>query len=180
MTLPIVVAVSRAERHVICKTPVDVIRLRSGLGVERDAHSGTTVQHRHDRRRDPARTNRRQVHLIGAELIAELVQAGFTIAPGDLGENITTRGIDVTSLPADTRLRLGDQAILELTGLRAPCVLLDRIAPGLCAATSVMLGSAKTLRHGVMAIVLADGDVRAGDRIEIELPPAPHRRLSIV
>ncbi len=176
----VIVAVSRAARHVVRKMPVAAVYLRSGLGVEGDAHFGATVQHRYDRRRDAARVNKRQVHLIGAELFTELAAAGYMLAPGELGENITTRGIDITSLPLATRLRIGGDALIELTGLRQPCVLLDRLQPGLCAATSATRDGATFLRHGAMATVLVDGEIRSGDPIEIALPPLPHHSLPLV
>jgi len=175
-----VMSVNQAARHDVRKTPVAALHLRSGLGADGDAHYGATVQHRYDRRRDPSRLNLRQVHLIGAELLEELGRAGYRIAPGDLGENITTADIDLASLPAATRLHIGSSAVLELTGLREPCVLLDRIAPGLRLAACGERSGETILRHGAMAIVVAGGEVRAGDAIEISLPPSPHRPMRVV
>jgi MOSC domain-containing protein YiiM len=175
-----VTSVNQAARHVVRKAPVASIHLRVGLGAEGDAHSGALVQHRYDRRRDPSRPNLRQVHLLGAELLEELERAGYRIAPGDLGENITTGGIDLASLPAATRLRIGSAAVVELTGVREPCVLLDRIASGLRVAAAAERHGEAILRHGAMAIVLESGEVRAGDAIEVSLPPRPHRPMRTV
>ena len=122
---PVVVAVHKSEKHDFRKTPSESITLLQGLGVEGDAHCGVTVQHRYDQRKDPARPNRRQVHLIQVELLDEVNGSGFHVAAGDLGENISVRGIDVLGLPTGTQLQLGTNAIVELTGLREPCVLID-------------------------------------------------------
>lgn len=174
----VVVAVSCNETHSFTKPTRDLIRLRTGLGVEGDAHCGATVQHRSRVARDPSQPNLRQVHLIHAELFDELRAAGFDIAPGQIGENVTTQGLDLLSLPAGTRLRLGDAAAVELTGLRNPCVQLDRFRPGLMAAVLDRDAAGGLIRKaGVMAIVLADGPVRPGDPIRVTLPPAPHQAL---
>ena len=154
----VVVAVSRNETHSFTKPTRDSIRLRTGLGVEGDAHCGATVQHRSRVARDPSQPNLRQVHLIHAELFDELRAAGFDIAPGQIGENVTTQGLDLLPLPAGTRLRLGDDAAVELTGLRNPCVQLNRFQPGLMAAVLDRDAAGGLIRKaGVMAIVLADG-----------------------
>jgi MOSC domain-containing protein YiiM len=176
-----VVAVSRSGSHTLAKANEPAIRLLAGLGVEGDAHAGETVRHRSRVRRDPTQPNLRQVHLIQAELHDELRAAGFEIAAGRMGENVTTRGVDLLRLPTGTRLRLGDEASVELTGLRNPCVQLDGIQPGLMAATLDRDRDGRLVRKaGVMAIVLADGVVRAGDEVAIELPPRPHRPLAPV
>ncbi|MEO6886260.1 MAG: MOSC domain-containing protein, partial [Jatrophihabitantaceae bacterium] len=120
-----VVAVAADVEHRFSKPTTKVIRLLAGLGVQGDSHSGPTVQHRSRVRRDPSQPNLRQVHLIHAELLDELVGKGFTVAAGQLGENITTGGIDLLELPTGTRLRLGPDAEVEVTGLRNPCVQLD-------------------------------------------------------
>jgi len=157
------------------------IRLLTGLGVEGDAHLGQTVQHRSRVARDPSQPNLRQVHLIHAELHDELRTAGFVVSAGQMGENVTTRGIDLLGLPTGTRLRLGESAVIEVTGLRNPCLQLDHFQPGLMAAVlSRDEHDALIRKAGVMAIVLADGEVRPGDPILVELPPAPHRSLQPV
>ena len=177
----VVVAVSRSPTHTLSKPNRDGIRLLTGLGVEDDAHQGETVKHRSRVARDPSRPNLRQVHLIHAELHDELRAAGFAVAAGQMGENVTTRGVDLLGLPTGARLRLGDSAVVEVTGLRNPCAQLDRLQPGLMAAT---LGrdehGALVRKAGVMAIVLTGGEVRPGDPIRVELPPEPHRPLAPV
>lgn len=175
------VAVSRSATHAFGKTSQESIRLLAGLGVEGDAHLGETVKHRSRVAQDPTQPNLRQVHLIHGELHDELREAGFEVAPGAMGENITMRGIDVLALPAGTRLFLGATAVIELTGLRNPCKQLDRFQPGLMQAVLGRDGDGNLIRKaGVMAVVLMAGEVVAGDAIGIELPPAPHRALAPV
>jgi hypothetical protein len=174
-----VVAVNRSPVYTGTKFSVDSIVLRAGLGIDDDAHAGVTVKHRYDMRRDPTRVNVRQVHLIGAELFDDLASNGLTIGPGELGENITTRGHDLTLLPAGTRLHIG-AAVLELTGLRNPCSLIEKIRPGLRAATTMKRNGAPAVRYGVMAIVIAGGEISAGDSIAIDMPAEPHRALAPV
>lgn len=168
---PRVAAVSLRRGHHFSKTPALSIRLLKGLGVEGDGHMGVTVMHRYDRRRDPTKPNLRQVHLIASEMLDELRSKGFIIKPGDLGENITTSDIDLLALPAGARLHLGDSAIIELTGLREPCVLMDRFRQGLKAATEAHDADGRVIcKAGVMAIVLVDGEVAPGDDIRVERP----------
>jgi MOSC domain len=164
-----ILAVARSARHTIAKPPCDAIRLLAGLGVDGDAHAGRTIMHRYDRERRPEAPNLRQVHLLHAELLDELADKGFTVGPGQIGENITTRGIDLLGLSCGTRLRLGDAAVIEITGLRNPCVQIDQAtAPGVMAATLDKRDDGSILRKsGVMAIVIASGEVRAGDRIDL-------------
>ncbi len=177
----VVVAVSRRAGHGIGKRTAERIRLVTGLGVDGDAHEGTLVQHRSHVRRDPARPNLRQVHLVHAELHDELQAGGFHLRPGLMGENVTTRGVDLLGLPAGTRLRLGDRAVVEVTGLRSPCAQLDEIQSGLMAATLDRDGDGALVRRaGVMAVVLAGGELRPGDEIAVELPAEPHRPLEPV
>jgi MOSC domain-containing protein YiiM len=176
-----VTAVSRSATHTMSKPNEGSLRLLAGLGVEGDAHLGETVKHRSRVRRDPTRPNLRQVHLIHAELHDELRAAGFEIEPGQMGENVTTRGLDVLVLPAGTQLHLGDAAVVEITGLRNPCAQLDGIAEGLMAATLDRDEQGNLVRKaGVMSVVLAAGEVRPGDPIRIELPAEPHRPLGPV
>lgn len=171
-------AVSRSPAHTLAKTSQPRIRLVAGLGVEGDAHAGETVKHRSRVARDPTRPNLRHVHLIHAELHDELAAAGLAVAAGEMGENVTTRGLDLLGLPTGTRLRLGADALVEVTGLRNPCVQLDGIRPGLMAATLARDENGALVRKaGVMGVVLAGGDVRPGDAIRVELPPEPHRAL---
>jgi MOSC domain-containing protein YiiM len=177
----VVTAVSRSPSHTLIKPNEDSIRLLEGLGVEGDAHLGATVKHRSRVARDPSQPNLRQVHLIHGELHDALRETGFAVAPGQMGENITTRGVDLLALPAGTRLRLGDSAVVEVTGLRNPCAQLDRIQPGLMAATLDRDEQGNLIRKaGIMGVVIAGGEVRPGDPIRIKLPPQPHRPLTPV
>jgi MOSC domain-containing protein YiiM len=176
-----VVTVSSRIGHHFSKTPSLSIRLLKGLGVAGDAHMGETVKHRSRGRKDPTQPNLRQVHLIHAELFCELRAKGFIIAPGELGENVTTDGIDLLALPTGTRLQLGASAVVEITGLRNPCVQLDHFQDGLMAATLDRGADDSLIRKaGVMSIVIAEGDVRPGDAISVEMPAEPHRRLQPV
>jgi MOSC domain-containing protein YiiM len=176
-----VLAVALRRGHHFSKTPALGIRLLAGLGVEGDAHCGVTVKHRHQVRKDPTKPNLRQVHLIQAELFDELRGKGFAVTPGELGENVTTLGIDLLALPVGTRLTLGDSAMLELTGLRSPCSLIDSFQQGLMAAVLDRDADGGLIRKsGVMAIVLSGGEVRPGDPIGIEWPAEPHRPLQVV
>ena len=168
-----VVALARDSLHRVSKLPCDRIRLIAGLGVEGDAHAGLTMQHRSRWVKQRTVPNVRQVHLIHAELFDELTAKGFAIAPMQMGENIKTRSIDLLGLSAGTRLRLGGEAVIEITGLRNPCAKLDQIAPGLMQAV-IEKGPGKTLirKAGVMAIVVASGEVRVGDGIAVVHTPA--------
>ncbi len=160
----------------------DAITLLAGLGVEGDAHLGETVQHRSHVRRDPTKPNLRQVHLIHAELHEELAAQGFPgLRPGEMGENVMTTGIDLLGLPVGARLHLGDEAVVEVTGLRNPCAQLDGIQPGLMNATLDRDANGEIVRKsGIMGIVLESGVVRPGDAISVALPPEPHQRLQKV
>ena len=176
-----VTAVSRSATHTMMKGNQPAIRLLAGLGIEGDAHAGTTVKHRSRVARDPHQPNLRQVHLIHAELHQELHDAGFAIAAGQMGENITTEGVDLLGLPTGTRLRLGNEAIVEITGLRNPCTQLDQIQAGLMAAVLGRDAQGNLIRKaGIMAVVVANGLVRPGDTVAIDLPPTPHHPLEPV
>jgi MOSC domain-containing protein YiiM len=178
---PKVLAVHAAPFHHFSKQAALSIRLLVGLGVAGDAHCGDRVKHRSRVARDPTQPNLRQVHLIHAELFDALAQKGFSIAPGALGENVTTQNIDLLGLPAGTRLRLGADAVIEVTGLRNPCVQLDRYAPGLMAATLDRDAQDGLVRKaGIMAVVIAGGEVFADDGITATLPTPPHRPLAPV
>ncbi len=177
----IVIAVSLSAQHTFSKANQEKIFLQAGLGVDGDAHLGETVKHRSRVAADPSQPNLRQVHLIHAELHDELQAAGFAISPGQMGENITTRGIDLLNLPTGTRLHLGDAAIVEVTGLRNPCTQLDQLQPGLMAAVLGRDADGKLIRKaGVMGIVIKSGEIRPSDSIHIELPPEPHQPLDRV
>lgn len=174
----VVMAVSRSSTHTFSKPNQGNIQLLAGRGVEGDAHAGVTVKHRSRVARDPSQPNLRQVHLIHAELYDELQNAGFVVSAGQMGENITTRGVDLLGLPTGTRVHLGETSVVEVTGLRNPCVQLDRLQPGLMAAVLDRDEQGTLIRKaGVMGIVLIGGEVRPGDTITIELPPEPHQPL---
>ncbi len=177
----LVTAVGRSAGHTFGKRTEDGIRLLAGLGVEGDAHMGETVKHRSRVRQDPTRPNLRQVHLIHAELHDELRAAGFDVSAGQMGENVTTRGVDLLALPTGTTLRLGREASVRVTGLRNPCKQLDGLQPGLMRAVlSRDEGGNLVRKAGVMGVVLTGGEVRPGDEVRVELPPEPHEPLETV
>jgi MOSC domain-containing protein YiiM len=177
----IVDAVHRSAVHELTKVEVPSIRLLVGLGVEGDAHMGETVQHRSRVARDPSQPNLRQVHLIHAELHDELSRRGFSVGSGAMGENITTRGIDLLGLPLGARLRLGRMAVVEVTGLRNPCAQLDGVQSGLMTAVLDRDAQGRLVRKaGIMGVVVAGGDVHRGDRITVALPTSPHHPLEPV
>ncbi len=170
-TRPAIVSVNCSPTHTFSKPSQPEVTLRAGHGVEGDAHAGATVKHRSRVARDPSEPNRRQVHLVHRELHDELRASGFHVGPGDMGENVTTEGVDLLGLPAGTRLQLGRSALVELTGLRTPCRQLDDFEAGLMAACLDRADDGSLIRKsGVMAVVLADGVVRPGDPIEV-IPP---------
>lgn len=167
-------AVAIDGTHRFSKVPQPSIRLLTGLGVEGDAHAGVTVKHRSRVRRDPTQPNLRQVHLIHAELFDEVAQQGFQVRAADLGENVTTRGIDLLGLPRGTKLHLGEAAVVEVTGLRNPCSQIEDFQTGLLKAVLGKDEAGKViLKAGIMSIVLVGGQVLPGDSIRIELPPPP-------
>jgi len=173
-----VVAVSRDGEHRFSKSVVDEVTLVAGWGIEGDAHAGTTVQHRSRVARDPSQPNLRQVHLIHAELFDEVADAGYTVEPGQMGENVTTRGVDLLGLPTGTLLHLGDEACVRVTGLRNPCQQINDFEPGLL---REVLGRAEDgsveRKGGVMSVVVTGGTVRPGDRIRVELPTGERQPL---
>jgi MOSC domain-containing protein YiiM len=178
---PLVVAVNRNAAHSLTKHGAASITLLTGLGVEGDAHVGATVQHRSRVARDPSQPNLRQVHLMHAELHDELSVLGFRVGPGDMGENVTTRGIDLLGLPVGARLQLGAEAVVEVTGLRNPCTQLDGFQPGLMAAVLERDAQDGLVRKaGIMGIVVTGGEVHAGDPIVVVMPAGPLRPLEPV
>ncbi len=177
----IVEAVHASAKHTLKKQSAAGIRLLAGLGVEGDAHAGETVQHRSRVARNPSEPNLRQVHLIHAELHESLRERGFAVCAGQMGENITTRGLDILGLPSGARLHLGSEAVVEITGLRNPCAQLDTIESGLMAAVLDRDQEGRLIRKaGVMGVVLTGGEVRPNDPITVELPAEPHRPLEPV
>lgn len=176
-----VIAVACSPGHDFSKQPAAGIRIIAGQGVEGDAHRGERIKHRSRVAADPSQPNLRQVHLIHAELLDELAAQGFDLAPAQLGENITTRGIDLLDLPRGTLLRLGAEVVLEVTGLRNPCAQIDAFRPGLLRAVLDRGSNGEIIRKaGIMAIVIAGGVVRPGDAITAKLPPPPHLPLERV
>jgi MOSC domain-containing protein YiiM len=177
----VVTAVSRDDKHGFSKPNAPAIRLLAGLGVEGDTHLGVTVQHRSRVAADPTQPNLRQVHLMHAEFHDELHAAGYQVAPGALGENVTTRGLDLLGLPRGTRLRLGAEAEVEITGLRNPCPQINDFRPGLLKLCVGRDAAGDVVRKaGIMGIVLRGGEVRPGDPISVELPDGPHLPLEQV
>ena len=176
-----VIAVARDNEHRFSKQITTEIKIVAGLGVEGDAHQGREVKHRSRVKADPSQPNLRQVHLIHAELFEELASKGFRVRPAELGENITTRGIDLLALPRGALLRIGGEAVLEVTGLRNPCVQIEQFEPGLLAAVLDRGPDGHLIRKtGIMTVVRNGGTVRPGDPIEAELPSPPHLPLDRV
>lgn len=174
-------AVSVSPGHTMSKPNHESIHLMEGLGVEGDAHMGETVKHRSRVARDPTQPNLRQVHLIHAELHDQLRVQGFDLAAGQMGENITTRGVDLLALPAGARLRIGAEAVVEVTGLRDPCYQLDGIQQGLMKAVLDRDDDDNLIRKaGVMSVVVSGGEIRPGDAIHVEMPAEPHAPLQPV
>lgn len=176
-----VVAVHAKAVHAFSKDPLPWIELVAGHGVAGDAHHGTTVKHRSRVARDPSQPNLRQVHLIHRELLDELAQRGFVVLPGQLGENISTAGLDLLGLPEGTRLRIGETAIVEVTGLRNPCAQIEKFMPGLLSAVLHKADDGTVVRKtGVMGIVIRSGRVLPGSRIVLDPLPAMRRALKPV
>ena len=169
-----VLSVNSDGAHRFSKIASRCVRLVEGYGIEGDAHAGRFVQHRHQAGKTPLMPNRRQVHLIQSELFEEMRELGFVIAPGDLGENITTVGIDLLTLPLGAQLYLGASAVVELTGLRTPCGLIDKFKTGLKRSMIVRMPLGVTFRAGVLGIVKASGDLRPGDLVRAEFPASRH------
>lgn len=173
-----ITAVSRSGEYTFTKPNQDSITLLAGLGVEGDVHQGVTVKHRSRVRRDPTQPNLRQVHLMHAELHDELNASGFHVEPDQLGENVTTRGVDLLALPTGARLHLGAQAVVEVTGLRNPCPQIEAFQDGLLTEVVGRDEHGNVVRKaGIMSIVLVGGEIRPGDEIRVELPAAPHSPL---
>ncbi|MGH3311458.1 MAG: MOSC domain-containing protein [Streptomyces sp.] len=176
-----VTAVSSNSDYSFSKPNRDSVTLLAGLGVEGDVHAGVTVKHRSRVAQDPTLPNLRQVHLIHQELFADVGREGFTVSPGQLGENITTSGLDLLGLPVGTLLHLGDEAVVEVTGLRNPCSQIDAFRAGLLKRLVGRDEAGDVVRKsGIMGVVREGGEVRPGDTIEVRLPAGPHRPLDRV
>ncbi|MEV7778307.1 MOSC domain-containing protein [Kitasatospora sp. NPDC088351] len=176
-----VTAVSSSSEYSFTKPNRAGITLLAGFGVEGDVHAGVTVRHRSRVAQDPTRPNLRQVHLMHEELFTEVGEEGFDVAPGELGENITTRGVDLLGLPVGALLRIGDEAVVEVTGLRSPCLQIDKFRDGLLKKVVGRDEAGNIVRKaGIMGVVRAGGVVRPGDAVTVELPDGPHRPLDRV
>jgi MOSC domain-containing protein YiiM len=176
-----VASVSRDDRHRFSKPAAGSIRLVAGFGVEGDIHAGATTQHRYLLKKDPTRANLTQVHLIPIELFDDLRAAGFAVAAGELGENVTTRGLALASLPLGALLHLGADAVVEVTGLRSPCSLINGYQKGLMKTLIGMDSTGYLVRKaGIMGIVLEGGTVLPGDAVRVELPAGEPRPLGVV
>ncbi len=175
-----IIAVSATATHGFSKEPRDAITLLAGLGVEGDAHCGTTVQHLYRIGKDPTAPNLAQVHFLPVELFAEMAALGFMLAPGDMGENVLTEGLDLVTLPTGTLFAIGD-VVVEISGIRDPCKKIDALGHGL---TKAMFGREPdgSLRRkaGIMGVVRKGGTVKPGDVIQVTLPAEPYRRLEVV
>ena len=169
-----VVSVNSDDAHRFSKIARQSVRLVKGDGIEGDAHAGSFVQHRYQAKKAPLTPNRRQVHLVQSELFDEIRGFGFIIEPGDLGENVTTVGIDLLALPLGAQLHLGELAVVVLTGLRTPCALIDKFKKGLKRSMIVRTPRGVTFRAGVLGIVTSSGDLRPGDLVRAELPASRH------
>lgn len=177
----LVLSVNKSDAHTFSKYPADNITLLEGLGVQGDAHMGKTVKHRSRVKKDPTQPNLRQVHLIHKELFEELSQKGYQIQPGNMGENITTQNLDLLNLPKNTILKIGDNAQVQITGLRNPCKQLNDFQSGLMNELVFKDETGKIIRKsGIMGIVLTSGVIKPGDSIEVEYPPLPHEELERV
>ncbi len=173
-----VLAVHRNAAHEFTKTPVDVIECAAGLGVVGDAHAGAQVKHRSRVAADPTQPNLRQVHLMHGELFDQLAAEGYEVAPGNLGENLTTSGLDLLGLPVGTSLAIGPDVILTLTGLRNPCGQINGFADGLLKKLVYRDEDGETVRiGGAMSVVVRGGEIRPGDEIRVGLPPEPHHAM---
>ncbi|MDC7786342.1 MOSC domain-containing protein [Rhodoplanes sp. TEM] len=180
ITRPVVVSVHRSAAHAFSKAASHAVQLIAGLGVEGDAHAGPHDQHVYHIRKFGKVPNLRQVHLIQTETLDELRGRGHVVRPGELGENIATRDLDLLALPTGTRLALGPEAVIELTGLRNPCVQIDRFQPGLMSQLVARTAAGVVRKCGVMSIVVRGGEVKPGDPITVTLPPLPHTPLTYV
>lgn len=179
--MPTVLSVSLSPTHTFSKPIATEIHIEAGQGIRGDAHAGALVRHRYLVRKNPHAANLAQVHLLHAELFQELATKGIALAPGELGENITTTGLDLLTLPLGTLLHLGPQAIVRVTGLRQPCTRMNALRPGLMQACLGKFPDGKVLRKaGIMAVALTSGLVHPGDPILVELPPTPHLPLGPV
>jgi MOSC domain-containing protein YiiM len=172
-----VIAVAADRGHHFSKPLQRAIVMVEGHGIEGDAHAGAFIRHRHLARARPRLPNLRQVHLIPCELFGTLLAEGYDVGPGDLGENVTTAGVPLEKLPLGTRIRLGDDAVVELTGLRTPCALIDRFQCGLKRSLISDKTCVPRFKAGVLGVVTASGRVAAGNGLNVEMPEGPFMPL---
>lgn len=176
-----VIAVSKSATHSLSKYNQESIKLIPDWGVEGDAHAGKTVQHLYLVRTDPTRRNNRHLHLFLQEMLDELAEKSFDLTPGQVGENLTTQGLPLMDMPVGTKLYIGDEVCLELTGLRDPCGQLNGIYPGLKAAMLDKDEQGNTIyRGGLYGVIRTGGVVKPGDTLRVELPPEPHVAMTII
>ncbi|GIK02293.1 hypothetical protein Aspvir_006342 [Aspergillus viridinutans] len=188
---PRILSVSKSSSHSIAKTPVPSITLIPNHGVDGDCHAGQTTQHRAQAQRTP---NLRQVHLVPVETLRELsgrfsaAAAGRNAKPlsaGEIGENITTEGVELSTLPLGTELHFlsgegKEEAIVVLTGVREPGPGMDKCRAGLKNVCVVRDGGRVVRRlAGVMGTVKKGGMLRPGMGIRI-VKPASVRPLPVV
>ena len=165
-----VLSVARSRSHSFGKDAQLSIQLTKDHGIEGDIHAGPTIRHRYLARQRPDMPNNRQVHLLQSELFQALRSEGFEVGAGDMGENITTRGIDLLSLPLACLLHIGPCAVIELTGVRTPCGAIDKYKKGLKRTMIVRTPRGVGFRAGVFGVVRTSGEVSRGDVIHVELP----------
>jgi hypothetical protein len=175
-----VLAVCSDASHRFGKTARLRVRFIEGHGIDDDAHAGAVIRHRYLARREPQLPNDRQVHLLQSELFDDLRTLGYDVGPGELGENVTTRGLKLLELPLGSLLRLGSTAVVELTGLRTPCGYIDKYQKGLKRQMIVRTSDGPTFRCGAMGIVRASGEVSPADPIAFEGAPEPWRPLPAI
>ena len=176
-----VIGVFRKEDYSFSKDAQEELTVVKGKGVEGDAHFGELVKHRSRVARNPNQPNLRQVHLLPIELFEELENTGYSVNPGELGENITTRGIDLIELPLGTLLQIGKDVSLQVTGLRDPCYQIDDFKKGLLSKVVYSDDEGNLiLKAGIMTVVLEGGRIKLNDEIVVELPLKPFKKLEIV
>jgi len=174
-------SLSSSAQHSFSKHTTHQVEVIKGIGIKGDAHAGVKVKHRSRVAKDPNQPNLRQIHLIHLELLKELVAKGYTVNPGDLGENITTEGISILNLPKDTILKIGENVAIQITGLRNPCHQIDKFQKGLLKEVVGKNDAGDIIRMaGIMAIVLEGGMIKVNDEILVELPALPHQKLERV
>ncbi len=176
-----VIAVCSRDAHLFSKENREEIELIKNFGINGDAHAGMYVKHRSRVKKNPKQLNLRQVHLIPIELLNEMKQHRYDLHPGDLGENITTSGIDLINLPLNSQINIGEEVVLEVKGLRDPCKQIEAFKEGLLKKMITKDADGNLIRKtGIMTIVLGGGIVKPNDKIEVVLPKKPYHKLEVV